>query len=119
MPMVKAWAHSIALLTLLGIAQRGVAQEASPDAELVDEPAPFDEPAGAVGENGLVFGCYMHGLFDHPAFRSALWRWLCDCKSIPPDSVSANDMNLSLQLDRLADVLEENVRWDVCREVAS
>jgi len=49
--MVKAWALAVALLTLLGIAQLGAAQEAAREAALVDEPAepvPFDETAGAV-----------------------------------------------------------------------
>ena len=46
--MVKAWALGVALLTLLGIAQAGTAQEAEPGAQLVDEPTSLDEPAGAV-----------------------------------------------------------------------
>jgi outer membrane protein TolC len=47
--MVKAWARAVALLTILGIAEPGAAQEAAPDAKPVaTEPVPFDEPAGAV-----------------------------------------------------------------------
>ena len=51
--MVKAWAPAVALLTLLGIARLGTAQEADLEAPPADEltgPVPFDEsvPPGAV-----------------------------------------------------------------------
>lgn len=71
------------------------------------------EPGGAVSPDGLVFGCYVHGLFDSPALRAALWRSLCKRKGIACDAVSVADHNPSSEFDHLADLIEERVRLNL------
>ncbi len=69
-----------------------------------------NEPAGAVSADGTVFGCYIHGLFDSPGIRQALWRHLCRRKGTGEDAVSVAERNASTEFDRLADRLEAHVR---------
>ena len=75
--------------------------------------ASVEEPAGAVSEDGRVFGCYIHGLFDGAALRCALWRRLCDRKGVPHDKVVPVERTLSAEFDRLADLMEEHLELDV------
>jgi cobyric acid synthase CobQ len=42
------------------------------------------EPEGAVSEDGMVFGTYVHGLFDNAALRLRLLGWLCRRKGVEP-----------------------------------
>ena len=71
-----------------------------------------DEPAGAVSRDGLVFGCYVHGMFDEPRLRGALWRWLCERKGVSASSVTVREISVRVEFDRVADALEEHVRLD-------
>ena len=62
-----------------------------------------NEPAGAISEDGLVFGCYVHGFFDNEPMRKQLLNWLCKRKNIePPDWNSPTDY-LDSEIDRLTD----------------
>ena len=36
----------------------------------------IDEPEGIVSKDGLLFGTYLHGLFDNPAIQQSLIAWL-------------------------------------------
>jgi adenosylcobyric acid synthase len=45
---------------------------------------PAGEPDGAVSENGLIFGCYLHGLFDNPGFRRHFINVLRQRKGLAP-----------------------------------
>jgi len=74
--------------------------------------AQVSEPAGAISRNGLVFGCYIHGLFDAPGLRKGLWRWLCERKGVAHACVSVAERNASTEFDRLADLIEKHVRLD-------
>lgn len=65
-------------------------------------------PEGAISDDGQIMGCYLHGLFDHAPAATALLRWagLNDAqagRSVDYDQHRQND------LDRLADMIEENV----------
>ena len=67
-----------------------------------------DELAGAISDTGLVFGCYIHGLFDSPDFRLQLLNWLCVRKGIESADAFQCD-NFPDEYDRLADLLEEHI----------
>ena len=67
-----------------------------------------DEKAGAVSENGLVFGCYVHGLFDSSSCREQLLDWLCKRKGIEPWTWH-QQQPADGDLDRVADLLEEHL----------
>lgn len=67
-----------------------------------------ERPEGAISDDGQIIGCYLHGLFDHAPAATALLRWagLNDAQaglSVDYDQHRQND------LDRLADMIEENV----------
>ena len=70
---------------------------------------------GAVSEDGRVAGTYLHGIFDNDEFRRQLINHLMQNKG----KVRANDdPHLSSRAfkeqayDRLADVVQENLRMD-------
>lgn len=65
--------------------------------------APAGLPEGAIGQDGRVWGCYLHGLFHNAALRRAWlaslgWRGAGDGGAPAPD--------LSAAFDRLADAVE-------------
>lgn len=59
---------------------------------------------GAVSRDGRIAGCYIHGLFDHPAQRGA---WLARLGATS-DGV-AQCLRIDAALDAIATVLEHNV----------
>ncbi len=65
-----------------------------------------DERVGCASEDGLVFGCYVHGLFDRVELRRSLIEWLCARKNLPreqwPEAESAEADPFDLLADRLA-----------------
>lgn len=65
---------------------------------------PVLETDGAVANDGLVAGCYMHGLFDEAGFRSQFIQWLLERKGItaPPPEHSPSPPD---PFDTLADLL--------------
>ncbi len=67
------------------------------------------EPAGAISEDGLAFGCYVHGFFDDHQLRANLWSWLCQRKGIPKDAATATEKTQSAAFDRLADLMEAHL----------
>jgi adenosylcobyric acid synthase len=67
--------------------------------------APADEPDGALSPDGLVFGTYLHGLFENEPVRRALVDWLRARRGMrPPALASAVD-----PYERWADVLEASL----------
>ncbi len=60
---------------------------------------------GATSPDGQVLGTYLHGLFDHPGARDALIRW-AGLQPLPAPSLSEIREQ---QLERLADVLEQEI----------
>lgn len=75
-----------------------------------------NDPEGAVSANGLIFGCYVHGLFDNDGLRTQLIEWLCRRKGVASLSATPSPDAPGNELDRLADLLEEHV--DMKRFVA-
>ena len=68
-----------------------------------------DERDGAVSEDGRVVGTMIHGLFDNVAVRRSLIETLRARKGLPP---AADDGGLAAppdELDRLAEVVRQNV----------
>jgi adenosylcobyric acid synthase len=72
------------------------------------------EEEGARSRDGLIWGTYIHGVFDSPAFRRLWLNGLRQRKGfVPlPLSVSAETTDrLQRQIDRWADHLERHVQW--------
>jgi adenosylcobyric acid synthase len=62
---------------------------------------------GAVDEDGLVIGTYLHGLFDNKNIRDALMRYLYEKKGLtyrPENTITENDA-----YEELANVVEQNL----------
>lgn len=68
---------------------------------------------GAVSENGLVQGCYLHGLFSSDAFRKA---WLAQ---FGQRSQTAYDQTVEATLDALATHLETHMDLDLLLSFAA
>jgi len=64
---------------------------------------------GLVSSNGLVFGTYMHGLFQNPAAVNALLSYLHRKKGLPFSPIPARAAD---PYDALADLFEEHVDMD-------
>jgi adenosylcobyric acid synthase len=67
---------------------------------------------GAVCADGTVWGTYIHGIFDRPAFRRAWLNRVRQRRSLPSVSVEQSEgitQRLSAELDRWADHLEQHV----------
>lgn len=71
-------------------------------------------PDGAISTNGLVEGCYLHGLFNSDAFRTA---WL---ESVRPEARAAIrfDAHVEHALDNLANGLEAALDVDALFAIA-
>jgi adenosylcobyric acid synthase len=65
-------------------------------------------PEGAISDDGQIIGCYLHGLFDHAPAATALLRWAGLNDAQAGRSVDY-DLHRQQDLDRLADMIEENV----------
>lgn len=64
---------------------------------------------GLVSSDGLVFGTYMHGLFQNPAAVNALLSYLSTKKGLPFTPLPATTAD---PYDTLADLFEERVDMD-------
>ncbi len=77
-------------------------------------------PCGALSDNGLIFGCYVHGFFDAPPVRTGLLNWLCERKGIEPLTWKSSD-GMDSEFDRLVDLLDKHIdmnridRWSRSR----
>lgn len=77
---------------------------------------------GAVSANGLVWGTYIHGVFDQPGFRRAWLNRVRRRKALTPLPIAVSNSvtgRLAHELNRWADHLEEHVAleavWDRLR----
>ncbi|QUS54188.1 cobyric acid synthase [Pseudovibrio brasiliensis] len=71
-----------------------------------------DHVDGAVSKDGLISGCYMHGIFGSDAFRSAF------LKGFGATSQLGYEHRVEQALDALADHLEEHLDLDALWEIA-
>ncbi|AVO79681.1 MULTISPECIES: cobyric acid synthase [Klebsiella] len=68
---------------------------------------------GAVSDDGLAFGTYLHGLFDSDAFTRALVNGLRQRKGLAPlDSALEYARYKTRQFDLLADAMREHIAID-------
>lgn len=65
--------------------------------------APISLKGGAVGHDGRVWGCYLHGLFENDALRRA---WLSDLGWQHRSAQAPQPNDLQAAFDRLADAVE-------------
>ncbi|MBP2132842.1 adenosylcobyric acid synthase [Methanomicrobium sp. W14] len=65
---------------------------------------------GAVSEDGLVIGTYMHGLFKNVNFSDALLKYLYSKKNLPFNGI--NDENPDESYDMLSEYFEKHVNFD-------
>ncbi|MDD1695005.1 MAG: cobyric acid synthase CobQ, partial [Methanoregula sp.] len=65
---------------------------------------------GRVSDDGLVFGTYMHGLFQNPSAANALLSYLYNKKGLRFEPVPAT---VADPYETLADLFEEHVDMDV------
>jgi adenosylcobyric acid synthase len=74
------------------------------------------EGEGLASDDGLVFGTYMHGLFQNPAAANALLSYLSSKKGLPftPLQKEARD-----PYDALADLYEKHVDMDAIVSLAN
>lgn len=63
---------------------------------------------GAIDGQGLVFGTYLHGLFENPVFRRSLLDRLRERKGLPPVGRPAS-WDRHAEYDRLAEVLRTHL----------
>ncbi|PLN38063.1 cobyric acid synthase CobQ, partial [Klebsiella pneumoniae] len=68
---------------------------------------------GAISNDGLAFGTYLHGLFDSDAFTRALLNGLRQRKGLAPlDSALEYARYKTRQFDRLAEAMREHIAID-------
>jgi adenosylcobyric acid synthase len=72
------------------------------------------EGDGLASDDGLVFGTYLHGLFQNPSAANALLSFLCARKGVPfmPIPVESAD-----PYDALAEVFEKHVDMDAVERI--
>lgn len=64
---------------------------------------------GAISENGRVWGCYLHGIFDNAAFRRS---WLRSLGWHAPDNAGHDVGWRDAEYDRLADHVRTHLNMD-------
>ena len=72
---------------------------------------PFDD--GVMSRDGLVWGTYLHGVFDQPGFRRAWLNRIRDRKGLAALDVSVSQAvsgRLVETLDRWAEHLEQHIQ---------
>jgi adenosylcobyric acid synthase len=70
---------------------------------------------GAVSSDGMVWGTYIHGIFDQPAFRRAWLNRVRQRRGLPAVSVEQSEVitrRLNTELDLWADHVEQHVNMD-------
>mgnify|MGYP005841020569 FL=1 len=80
------------------------------------EPVGEKHPDGAISEDGMVFGTYLHGLFDSAGFRRTLLANLLKRKGLEFKSgseIASREQNY----DRLADLVRRSLDMDYVWEV--
>ncbi len=79
-----------------------------------------DDGEGCVAENGMVFGTYLHGLFEQDQFRRDFVNGLRKIKGLKPIEgplISSKEKRISA-FDRLADTVEANIDSKLLEKLA-
>ena len=86
--------------------------------EIVDKPMTERMLTKALREDGLVFGTYIHGLFDDDAFRRQLINTLRIQKGLPPLAIQRNRRQQKERAYKhLADVVESALDMEKVRAI--
>lgn len=72
---------------------------------------------GAVSDDGLVVGTYLHGIFDRRAFRQSLLQWLARRKAVEFEG-AACELSREEQYDRLAAVVRASLDMPLVYRIA-
>jgi len=75
-----------------------------------------DETDGAVSKDGLAWGTYIHGIFDADSFRRNILNQVRLKKGCQP-LTNPSPLNLEQELDKLADVLRNNLDMASLRKI--
>ena len=74
---------------------------------------PFVELAsrtdGVISSDNQIIGCYMHGLFDHPATFQALVKWAGLTTDTLTDIAALREQGI----DQIADQIEKDLKLDL------
>ena len=75
-------------------------------------------PEGLVSKDGLVFGTYIHGVFDHDSFRRGILNAIRERKGLAPLE-SRRNLRAEKQrnYERLAAIVKENLNMDLLRSI--
>jgi adenosylcobyric acid synthase len=60
-----------------------------------------DGPDGAISDDGLIFGTYVHGLFDHQESLQALLKWAGQADVSPLDFYDLQERNIDILADSI------------------
>ncbi len=71
---------------------------------------------GAVGDNGLIFGSYLHGLFHNANFTQTLLNQLRQLRGLPVSP--AVSLNRDKQYDELASIVRQNLNMRQVYKIA-
>ncbi|MFZ2654550.1 MAG: cobyric acid synthase [Victivallales bacterium] len=76
----------------------------------------FSGADGTVSADGLVFGTYIHGIFDMQEMRDSLIRWLCSRKGIDASKIIlGGSYDPEPVFEKLADMLEKHLNLELIR----
>ena len=79
---------------------------------------PCKETEGTASADGLVFGTYIHGIFDNDSLRRSLLNALRVRKGLPPISSMRNVLAEKQQAyERLADIVEQHLDMDKIKHI--
>jgi adenosylcobyric acid synthase len=72
---------------------------------------------GAISQNGLVFGSYVHGIFDNDLFRHSFIDWArASVKLSPAEQKVFATAEREMRLNRWADHVRDSFRLDLIRQ---
>lgn len=74
--------------------------------------------AGSAQKEGLVWGTYIHGIFDNDAFRRAILNAVRQHNGLAPLAVSTSyNMEKEYSYNRLADIVRQHLDMDRLRDI--
>ncbi len=79
----------------------------------------FSGHDGCVSADGLVFGTYVHGIFDQQAMRDSMVKWLCSRKGVnPSDILEGGAYDPEPVFEQLANLLEKHINLKlICPQI--
>ncbi len=73
---------------------------------------------GAVNESGNILGTYVHGVFDGESFREYILSKIRENKGLPKRESKPYESLREQEIDKLADIVRENLNMDRIYEIA-